>query len=120
MQFAVYLCIILISWFGAKTIVSSNMTELTTGQLMTLLTYTMQILVSLMMLSMIVVMLAFSRASAKRIVEVFDEEPDITNPKHPIMNVKNGDIEFDNVSFSYVNDKDKECLSNINLKIKSR
>ena len=119
MQFSIYTCIILISWFGAKIIVNSNMTELTTGGLMSLITYSSSILMSLMMVAMTFVMTTMSRASAERIVEILDEKPDITNPENPIMNVKNGDITFENVNFSYVKDKDKLCLKNINLNIKS-
>ncbi len=119
MQSAIYTCILLISWFGAKTIVNTGMTALTTGELMTFITYAIQILSSLMMISMIVVMLTMAKASADRIYEVLIEEPSISNKKNAVKEVKNGDIEFDDVSFSYVNDKDKECLSNINLKIKS-
>ena len=119
MQFSVYVCILLISWFGAQIIVTSGMTELTTGELMTMFTYTIQILSSLMMLSMVLVMITISKSSAERIVEVLNEVPDIQNPKKPIKEVKNGDIEFKNVGFSYVKDKNKECLKHINLKIKS-
>lgn len=119
MQFSIYLCILLISWFGAKIIVNTNMTELGTGELMTLFTYTIQILSSLMMVSMILVMVTMSKSSAERIVEVLEEVPDIKNPKNPIKEVKNGTIEFENVSFSYVKDKNKECLKNINIKINS-
>lgn len=119
MQFAIYTCIILISWFGAKMIVSSNMTELSTGELMTMLTYSIQILSSLMMLSMVLVMIVISRSSAERIVEVLDEVPDIKNPENPIYEIKDGSIEYKNVSFSYVSDKEKECLKDINIKIKS-
>jgi len=119
MQFAMYTCIILISWFGAQIIVNSNMTALTTGELMTLFTYSIQILASLMMLSVILVMVTISRASAERIVEVLKEKADITNPNKPVYDVKDGSIEFNNVSFSYVNKKQKECLKNINLKINS-
>ena len=119
MQFSIYICILAISWFGAKIIVNTGMTELTTGELMTMLTYSIQILSSLMMLSMVLVMIAISKSSAERIVEVLEEKSDITNPDNAIKEVKDGSIKFDNVSFSYVKDKKKECLKNINLDIKS-
>ncbi len=119
MQFAIYLCIVLISWFGANIIVNTGMTDLTTGQLMTFITYSIQILSSLMMISMVIMMFTIARASAERIYEVLIEEPNIKDKENPVTEVKNGDIEFDNVSFSYIDDKDKECLSNINLKINS-
>ncbi|MBE5821798.1 MAG: ABC transporter ATP-binding protein [Clostridiales bacterium] len=119
MQFAIYLCIILISWFGAHIIVESNMSILTTGQLMTLFTYSIQILSSLMMVSMVLVMITISKSSAERIVEVLQEIPDISNPEKPITEIKDGSIEFNNVSFSYIKDESKECLKNINLNIKS-
>ena len=119
MQFCMYSCIILISWFGAHIIVESNMTELTTGELMTLFSYTNQILGSLMMLSFVFVIAIISRASLERIVEVLDEIPDIKNPKEPVMEVRDGSIEFNNVSFSYVKDKEKEVLRNIKVNIKS-
>lgn len=119
MQFSIYICILAISWFGAKIIVNTGMTELTTGELMTMFTYTIQILSSLMILSMILVMITMSKASLERIVEVLDEVPDIKNPEKAITEVKDGSIEFKNVSFSYVKDKNKECLKNINLKINS-
>ena len=119
MQFSIYICILAISWFGAKIIVNTGMTELTTGELMTMLTYSIQILSSLMMLSMVLVMIAISKSSAERIVEVLEEEPDITNPDNAIKEVKDGSIKFDNVSFSYVKDKKKECLKNVKLDIKS-
>ena len=119
MQFAIYACILLISWFGAKIIVTTNMTDLTTGELMTMFTYNIQILSSLMMLSMIFVMITISRASIERIVEVLEEEPSIKDKKDPIYEVKDGSIDFDKVSFSYVGKKEKECLKNINLHIKS-
>ena len=119
MQFCMYVCMIVISWFGARLIVSTNMTALTTGELMTMFTYSIQILTSLMMLSMVIVMVTISRSSAERIVEVLNEEPTIKNPKKPIEKVEDGSIEFKNVSFSYVDNKKKECLKNINLSIKS-
>ncbi len=119
MQFAIYACILLISWFGAKIIVTSNMTDLTTGELMTMFTYSIQILSSLMMLSMIFVMIIISRASVERIVEVLDEVPTLKVKKNPIYEVKDGSIDFDNVSFSYVGKKEKECLKNIDIHIKS-
>ncbi len=119
MQFAIYSALILISWFGAKIIVNSHMTALTTGELTSLLTYSIQILSSLMMLTMILVMCTMSKASAQRIVEILDEEPDLKNKKNPIEEVKNGDIEFQNVGFSYIGKKNKGVLKNINLKIKS-
>lgn len=119
MSFSIYTCIILIAYFGAKIIVESKATILTTGELMTMFTYSIQILSSLMMLSMVVVMIVMSKASVERIIEVMTEKPTIVNPKNPIMEVSNGDIIYDNVSFSYINDKNKECLKNINLTIKS-
>ena len=119
MQFAIYSAILLISWFGAKIIVNTNMTELTTGQITSLITYGIQVLTSLMIVAMLVIMSTIARTSGERIVEVLKEEPDINNPKESIKQVRDGSIEFNNVSFSYVNKKDKECLKNINLKIKS-
>ena len=119
MQFTMYLCIILISWFGSKMIVTSGMTELTTGELMTMLTYSIQILSSLMMLSFILVMITISRSAAERIVEVLDETPEIKDGKENIKEIKDGSIEFVNACFSYVNEQDKECLKDINLKIDS-
>lgn len=119
MQFSIYSTILLISWFGARIIVTTNMTELTTGEITSLITYGIQILTSLMMVAMLLIMSTMARASGERIVEVLKEEPDLKNPKKPIMEIKNGSIEFKNVSFSYVNKKDKECLKDINLKIKS-
>jgi len=116
MQFATYSCILLISWFGAKLIVSDSMT---TGQLMSMIAYASQILMSLMMLSMVFVMIILARASAERIVEVLDEKSDLTNNNHPVYEVKNGDIEFKNVTFSYSKQANRACLLNININIKS-
>ncbi|WP_040192508.1 ABC transporter ATP-binding protein [Clostridium culturomicium] len=116
MQFTMYTCMVLISWFGARLIVGSSMT---TGELMSFITYAMQILMSLMMLSMVVVMIIISRASAERIVEILDEEEDIKNGDSPIMEVKNGDISFKGVNFSYTKDMNKLCLMDVDIEIKS-
>ena len=98
MQFTVYTCILVISWMGAHMIVSNT---LTTGDLSMLLTYCMNILMNLMMLSMIFVMVTMSVASARRVAEVLNEKPDITNPENPVMEVADGSIEFRHVDFSY-------------------
>ena len=116
MQFCIYVCMLFASWIGAKLIVSNQMT---TGELMSIITYIMQMLMSLMMLAMIFVMLTMSAASAKRIIEVLDEEPDIKNPDNPETEVLNGDIDFNDVSFSYAKNKDKYCLYDVDLHIKS-
>ncbi len=116
MQLAVYSCILIISYLGAKMVVGS---ELTTGELMTLLTYCMNILMNLMMLSMIFVMLSMSIASGERIVEVLDEKPDIVNPDNPCMNVADGSIVFDDVDFSYYKESEAPVLKDITLNIKS-
>lgn len=122
MQFCVYTCMLLISWFGARLIVLSGndpAVGMTTGQLMSLITYAMQILMSLMMLSMIFVMIIISRASMERIAEILEEESDITNGENPVKEVKDGSIIFDNVSFAYKKDADEMCLSDISVSIKS-
>ena len=116
MQGCVYACMILVSWLGAKQIVIGNMS---TGNLMSFLTYIMQILSSLMMLSMVFVMITMSRASAERIVEVLDEESDITNCDNPVYEVKDGSVEFTDVSFSYAKRPDKTVLDDIDLIIPS-
>jgi ATP-binding cassette subfamily B protein len=116
MNAAVYTCILLISWFGAKMIVGS---ELTTGNLSSLLSYCMNILSNLMMLSMIFVMLTMSAASAKRISEVLNEQADIVNPENPVMEVKDGSIRFDHVNFSYKQGSEEYVLKDINLDIKA-
>lgn len=116
MQFTMYTCILLMSWIGAKMIVSSTMT---TGELMSLFTYAVNILMSLMMISMVFVMVTMAKSSAERIIEVIDEKSNLTNPENPIYEIKDGSIEFSNVGFSYGNDKDSEALENINITINS-
>ena len=115
MQFTVYTCILLISWLGAKMIVGGS---LTTGELMSLFNYTLNILMSLMMISMVFVMVIMSKASAERIVEVINEKSDLNNKENPIYEIKDGSISFENVNFSYKEDKDN-VLSNININIES-
>ncbi len=116
MQITVSSIIVLISWFGGKQIVAGN---LTTGEFTSLISYAMQILISLMVLSMVLVMIMISRASCERIVEILDEKSDLTSKENAITDVKNGSIVFDNVNFSYVKDKNKLCLKNVNIEIKS-
>lgn len=116
MQLAMYGSIIAISWFGAKMIVNST---LTTGEMMSMLTYTMNILMSLMMMSMIFVMLSMSIASVKRINEVLVEESDIVSPKNAVKEVKNGSIDFNHVSFAYSKDQEEDSLTDIDLHIQS-
>ncbi|MCQ2555560.1 MAG: ABC transporter ATP-binding protein/permease [Clostridia bacterium] len=133
MQFSMYTCIILLSWLGAKMIVQSGNNELyglTTGQLMSMITYTTQILMSLMMMSMVFVMILTARASVARIVEILDEVSEIQEPADPVMEVKDGSIDFENVKFNYKTKVDNEILtekdvvrhdvlSDINLHIES-
>ena len=116
MQLTVYTCIILISWLGAKMIVQNT---LTTGELMSLLTYCMNILMSLMMLSMVFVMITMSGASAKRVAEVLEEKADLVNPENPDFEIKDGSIRFEHVSFSYRKGSGQNVLQDINLDIKS-
>ncbi|MBP5670398.1 MAG: ABC transporter ATP-binding protein [Lachnospiraceae bacterium] len=116
MQATVYTCILLISWIGAHMIVSS---ELRLGDLSTLLAYCMNILMNLMMLSMVFVMITMSMASAKRVSEVLTEEPTITNPENPVMNVHDGSIVFDHVTFRYNEHSETPVLDDVNLKIAS-
>ena len=116
MMVAVYFCIIAVSWFGAKFIVGGSMT---TGDLTSLFSYIMSLLMSLMMLSMVVVMISMSLASVRRISEVLDEKPDLTDPENPVKEVLDGSIDFNHVNFSYRKDTEKNALSDIELHIKS-
>ncbi|MBE6088011.1 ABC transporter ATP-binding protein [Clostridium beijerinckii] len=116
MQFTVYTCILLLSWLGAKMIVSNTMS---TGELMSLFTYTLNILMSLMFLSMVFVMVIMSKSSAERITEVLNEKSDLANDENPVYEVKDGSITFNNVGFSYNKNKDNLVLENINLRINS-
>lgn len=116
MQFTVYTCILVISWIGANMIVVG---DLSTGQLMSLYTYMFQILMSLMIISMVFVMVAMSKASADRIAEVINETSDLQNGENPITEVKDGSIELKDISFAYKKDTESPVLSHINLSIKS-
>lgn len=116
MMLTVYSCILIISWVGAKMIVGSS---LTTGNLTSLLAYCMNILMSLMMISMIFVMITMSIPSGERVAEVLNEIPDIKNPENPVKNVKDGSIEFSNVTFRYYKESEDPVLSGINLSVKS-
>ena len=116
MMLVVYGCIISLSWFGAKHVVAGS---ITTGNLTSMFSYVMSILISLMLLSMVFVMITMSAASAKRIAEVLEEEPDLKNPEQPLMEVKNGSIEFDHVSFSYRAGSGENVLKDITLSIQS-
>ncbi|MCD8045778.1 MAG: ABC transporter ATP-binding protein/permease [Clostridiales bacterium] len=124
MMTAIYTCILLISWMGAKAIVASGNTAgvaggMTTGQLTSMFTYAIQILMGLMMISMILVMIVMSIASGNRIVEILDEESDIKNKENPVMEIKDGSITFEHVNFRYHEEADRDVLSDINLEIKS-
>lgn len=116
LQFCVYACMLLISWFGARLVVGSSMTA---GELTSMFTYIMQILMSLMMLSMVLVMITMARSSGERIAELLGEEPGIKNCPEPIRKVSDGSIHFENVSFSYSGDREKLCLQHVNLEIQS-
>lgn len=116
MQFCMYACMLLISWFGARLIVGGSMT---TGELTSMFSYALQILMSLMMVAMVFVMITMAKASAERVAEILDEQPDLHNPANPIHEVKDGAIEFDDVSFSYKGDERKLALKNVNLHIKA-
>ncbi len=116
MQIAIYTCMIGASWLGAKLIVGGSMT---TGELVGIITYAMQILMSLMILSLVFVMIIISKASAERVCEIIDEKADITNGKDPVFEVKDGSICFKNASFSYSKNAEKLCLKMVNLEIPS-
>ncbi|MDR0840433.1 MAG: ABC transporter ATP-binding protein/permease [Christensenellaceae bacterium] len=115
MQASVYTCLLLISWVGARLIVGGSMT---TGDLVSIISYAMQILMALMFFSMTIVMITISRASAQRIVEVLEERSDIVNPEHPIYEVRDGSIDFRGVSFNYAKEARENCLRDIELHIK--
>ena len=122
MQFCMYASMLLISWFGARAIVASGNDAalgLSTGELISLITYAMQILVSLMMISMIFVMFTMARASGERIVEILNEESSLHDPENPVFEVADGSIDFENVHFRYGKTKNKDVLDDINLHIKS-
>ncbi len=122
MQFCMYACMLLISWFGARMIVASGNDPalgMTTGSLMSMITYAMQVLSSLMMVAMIFVMIVISRTSAERIVEILDEKSDLVSPENAECVVSDGSVVFDHVSFSYSGSEDKLCLKDINVSIAS-
>ena len=119
MQFAIYISNILIAILGARLIINTNQVDLKVGELTSLLAYEMQILSSLMMVSMIFVMVTMSIPCMKRIAEVLNENSTIVNPDNPVYEVKNGDIDFENVSFKYSNKAEKNALNNVNLHISS-
>lgn len=116
MQFSMYTTTLFISWIGAQLVIGATME---TGRLMSMFTYIMQILSSLMMISMSIVMMSMAKTSGDRIIEVLDEKIDLTNKNDPVMEVKNGDVSFKNVSFSYSKDMHKLALEGVNLDIKS-
>lgn len=119
MQFAIYGCLILICWFGAKMIVISGGTDMTTGELSSLIAYAMTVLSALMMLSIILVMVNMARASMERIVEILEEKINLNNPESPVMNVGDGSVKFENVNFGYRGKDGKQCLKNISIEIPS-
>ena len=116
MQLCVYGCMLTVSWVGAHLVVGG---EITTGNLTSMFSYIMMILMSLMMCSMVLVQIILARASAERIYELLTEESDLKNPANPVTEVKDGSVVFENVGFSYANDPSKECLKDVNLTVKS-
>ena len=119
MQFSSYTCMIMIAWLGARMIISTNASALSTGDLFSVITYTMQILMNLMTFSMLYVMLTMSKASAERITEVLNENSNLTSPANALKEVKDGSIEFSDVGFSYSDSKEHLCLRDVNIKINS-
>ena len=120
LMLCMHVCQLLVYWFGARIIVNSGGTELSIGQLSSLMSYTTHILMSLMMLSQVFVMLTMARSSAKRVIELLDEQPDITNPAEPVTEVRDGSIRFRNVSFGYGRSGDSRlCLTDVDLEIAS-
>jgi ATP-binding cassette subfamily B protein len=122
MLFCVFGSMLMLAWFGANAVVASGNNEamgLSTGELTSMFTYTMQIMMSLMMLSFVFVMVIISRASAERITELLSEKSDLTNPENPVETIKDGSVEFRNVDFCYSKTADKKVLENVNVKIKS-
>lgn len=119
MQVCMYGCMLLISWFGARVIISTGATELSCGDLMSLISYAVQILVSLMMLSMVFVMITMAMASARRIVELLEEESTLKEPEYPTMQVLNGEVVFRQVDFSYSGNMERRCLQSIDLTIRA-
>lgn len=117
MQFSSYTCMIMIAWLGARMIISTNASALSTGDLFSVITYTMQILMNLMTFSMLYVMLTMSKASAERITEVLNENSNLTSPANALKEVKDGSIEFSDVGFSYSDSKEHLCLRDVNIKI---
>ncbi len=117
MNLASAICILAISWLGARIIVTTGGTEMSTGDLMSMLTYVLQMLMNLMMLSMITMMLVLSRASVERVCELLQEQPDIRNPEHPVTEVADGSITFENARFSYARDAQRPVLDNVNISI---
>ena len=115
MQFCVYICILAVAWIGGQMIVFGDFTS---GELISIISYTMQILMSFMMVAMVIVMITMARASAIRITEVLDETPTVTNPENPAANVADGSVVFENVSFSY-SENGRKALDSVNLEIKS-
>ncbi len=119
MNFCVYACMIMISWMGAKLIITSHGSSMTTGELMSMISYIMQILMSLMMVSMVFMMIIMARTSAERISQVLTEEPSIEDPVNPVMQVPDGSISFEDVVFSYARHAEHPVLDHINLEIHS-
>ena len=119
MNLASSTCIVLISWLGARIIITTAGAALTTGQLMSMITYVMQMLMNLMMVSMIFMMVIMSRASAERVAELLDEQPDIVSPENPVTHVADGSIEFDHVTFSYDRKAERPVLDDVNVRIEA-